>query len=290
MKKLFSFDEEKLTEKAFSRMMMVSILGLFLTLVSLCSVTWAWFMTDASSSNNTLRTATTNIVLSVTSGETPVTPSGENLSGGPIYTFEKDTPYTISLKIGETDTAHAYCAVIINGYTYYSKLLYASAGISELQFTLQFSTTQNGVEILPRWGIPNAGQLFENGCAYLNLVETDPSKLGTPLKNPAVTTEKPAETKSPVETTVEPAESKSPVETPVEATEPVTPVETPVEATEPVTPVETPVETTEPVTPVETPVEATEPVTPIETPVEPAIVETPAEMTEEVNEVVSPIV
>ena len=199
--------------------MALSFLGIFLTLVSLCSVTWAWFRTDVSSSDNTLRTATSNIAFTVTSGDTQVTPSASAPDGNPVYTFEKDVPYTIHLTIGETDTAHAYCAVVINGHTYYSTLLSTSSGVLDLHFTLQFSSTQSGVEILPRWGIPHAEPLLENGRAYLDLTETDPSQLGTPLKEPAVTTE-PTEPTTPEDSPEETTDTQSSAEiTPEETNE-----------------------------------------------------------------------
>ena len=285
MKNIFSAHDEKMTDKSFSRMMVVSIVGIFLTLVSLCSVTWAWFKTDISLSNNTLRTATSNLELTVTSGGTPVTPTDTNPEGRPVYVFEKDTPYTVTLQLGDADTAHAYCAVVVDDFPYYSKLLYASSNVHVLYFTLQFSSTQSGIEILPCWGIPNAELLFENGHVYLDLAEADPSLVNTPATDTTGSTEETTEPENSVDSPEESTEAESPVETPEESTEAESPVETPEETTEPESPVETPEETTEPESPVETPEETTEPESPVESPEETTAPESPVETPEETNEI-----
>ena len=285
MKNIFSAHDEKMTDKSFSQMMVVSIVGIFLTLVSLCSVTWAWFKTDISLSNNTLRTATSNLELTVTSGGTPVTPTDTNPEGRPVYVFEKDTPYTVTLQLGDADTAHAYCAVVVDDFPYYSKLLYASSNVHVLYFTLQFSSTQSGIEILPCWGIPNAELLFENGHVYLDLEEADPSLVNTPATDTTGSTEETTEPENSVDSPEESTEAESPVETPEESTEAESPVETPEETTEPESPVETPEETTEPESPVETPEETTEPESPVESPEETTAPESPVETPEETNEI-----
>ena len=158
-------------------------------------------------------------MFTVTSGDTPITPSDSAPNGNPVYTLEGGVPYTIHLSIDKMDTAHAYCAVVINGHTYYSTLLSASSDALELHFTLQFSSTQSGVEILPRWGVPNEEQLFENDRAYLDLTKTDPSQLGTPLQRPAATTD-PTESKTPEGSPEETTDDRSSAETmPEEANE-----------------------------------------------------------------------
>ena len=43
MKNFFDFQDEKITEKAFSKNIIVSIAGILLSIVMLCSTTYAWF-------------------------------------------------------------------------------------------------------------------------------------------------------------------------------------------------------------------------------------------------------
>ena len=56
---------DKLTDKAFSRMMLTSVLGILVCLVCLCSTTWAWFTADVSNNSNTIGTGQFNLEVSV---------------------------------------------------------------------------------------------------------------------------------------------------------------------------------------------------------------------------------
>ena len=54
MKNFFDCKDEKITEKAFSQSLIISVVSILLCLVALCSMTYAWFTTETSSSSNTL--------------------------------------------------------------------------------------------------------------------------------------------------------------------------------------------------------------------------------------------
>lgn len=45
-------DSNRLTEKAFKQSITISFIGILLCMVALCSVTWAWFSAEISSSSN----------------------------------------------------------------------------------------------------------------------------------------------------------------------------------------------------------------------------------------------
>ena len=61
MKNFFDTKDEKITEKAFSRIMTASVLSILLCLVTLCSVTYAWFRVETASGNNVLTSGTFNL-------------------------------------------------------------------------------------------------------------------------------------------------------------------------------------------------------------------------------------
>ena len=54
--------EEKITDKAFNRVLVTSILGILMCMVFLCSSTWAWFKDDVTNNKNVIESASYSIV------------------------------------------------------------------------------------------------------------------------------------------------------------------------------------------------------------------------------------
>jgi hypothetical protein len=190
--------------------MITSVLGILVTIIMLCSVTWAWFATDISFGNNSIQTSSGSAQLWVqnASGHR-ITDEADGLVAEGIYRIEKDTPYTVFLEIGAEDTANAYCEVKVDGISYYGAQIFASSTERTVAFTLQFTEEHAEVSILPRWGIPNAEKIFVGGGFYLDLVATDPSTVEKPTEE---TTEETAE-ETAEETTDVPETEESPAET-----------------------------------------------------------------------------
>ncbi|MBQ8425795.1 MAG: hypothetical protein IJX17_07280 [Clostridia bacterium] len=55
-------NEEKITDKAFNRALIISILGILMCMVCLCSSTWAWFKDDVVNNKNVIESASYGIV------------------------------------------------------------------------------------------------------------------------------------------------------------------------------------------------------------------------------------
>ena len=52
-------NNEKLSDKAFARLALTSILGILVCIICLCSTTYAWFTGSVQVNNNTLKAADT---------------------------------------------------------------------------------------------------------------------------------------------------------------------------------------------------------------------------------------
>ena len=88
--RLLSSDKDNLSEKAFKQSIAVSILGIVFCMIALCSVTWAWFFADVSSSANNIQSAHCNVTVTVKNGEKDITDNdGE-------YSLKKDKDYIIT--------------------------------------------------------------------------------------------------------------------------------------------------------------------------------------------------
>ena len=145
-------NKEKLTDKAFSRLVISSVLGIVLCIMCLCSTTYAWFTASTASSDNRLESGYFQIEVSVTGpGEVALAPDEV---GGASYTLEANSTYTIA--IGASDTAtleKGHCNVKINGVTYKTDGIYKS---DSLPFTFTVTTGADNAEISfeAAWGIP----------------------------------------------------------------------------------------------------------------------------------------
>ena len=74
MKNFFDQNDEKITEKSFTRTLVISIISIALCIIALCSITFAWFSDETTSVSNTLSSGSFDITVSV------LDPDGVDLS------------------------------------------------------------------------------------------------------------------------------------------------------------------------------------------------------------------
>ena len=109
MKNFFDCKDEKITEKAFSQSLIISVVSILLCLVALCSTTYAWFTGSTSSGNNTLVSGSFDITVSVKKGDGSLL---EPIDGK--YILNAGEEYTVTLVPTQTATVKGYCIVNIN--------------------------------------------------------------------------------------------------------------------------------------------------------------------------------
>ena len=109
LKELFiGSKQNKLTEKGFTQSITVSVISILLCIIALCSVTWAWFSTEISSSSSDIKSAYCDVTVSVMNEGSKLDP----IDGK--YSFAKDIAYKIHITAtGSAETA--YCILKIDG-------------------------------------------------------------------------------------------------------------------------------------------------------------------------------
>lgn len=170
LKELFiGSKQNKLTEKAFAQSITVSVISILLCLIALCSVTWAWFSKNVTSSSNTIKTSNCTVTVSVLNDGVEIAP---NTDATGTYTFEAGKSYQI--KISSTGSVESsYCKLVIDGNEYYTEQISTTEPNNTISFTLAFDAPTE-VEIITRWGtyhIPNNARNFYNGKSYTNPAE-----------------------------------------------------------------------------------------------------------------------
>ena len=116
----FGSKQDKLTDKAFTQSIAVSVISILVCVVALCSVTWAWFSEGVTSFSNTIKTGNCTVTVSAMNEETEIDPNTDTTG---IYTFKAGKSYQI--KISSTGSVE-------------------SSGFPILQIPLQFAGNLQG--------------------------------------------------------------------------------------------------------------------------------------------------
>ena len=112
-------NNEKLSDKAFARIALTSILGILVCIICLCSTTYAWFTGSVQVDNNTFKAADA-CLLSVSvykDGSEKAIIDTENAT-----TLECEGTYTITLTPPK-ESASGYLVLTVDGQEYYSDYL-----------------------------------------------------------------------------------------------------------------------------------------------------------------------
>lgn len=141
---------DKLTDKAFLRLVVTSILGILFCIVCLCSTTYAWFTASVPSVSNELKTAG-ECTLEVT--VSPHNPEGAALVGIENgVELDADVEYLVVMLL-PPNSASGYCVIEAGGNTYYTDYIVGNSDEPQIKaFKLRVEGTQT-VKFTARWGI-----------------------------------------------------------------------------------------------------------------------------------------
>lgn len=141
--------QKPLTDKAFSRFVLTSVLGILACIVCLCSTTYAWFSDSAQSADNQINIAD-QCQLAVEVSQAGIVladiENGVELKAGSSYVVTLTLP---------PNTASGYCLIkAADGTTYYSDYIlgHTDSAAHTLAFVLRVEKDQT-VTFTPRWGI-----------------------------------------------------------------------------------------------------------------------------------------
>ena len=101
MKNFFECKDEKITEKAFSQSLIISVVSILLCIVALCSMTYAWFTAETTSSSNTLTSGSFDVTVDIvkTEGEVSTVDNAVEFENGNITIFEGNYDYFRQVKL-----------------------------------------------------------------------------------------------------------------------------------------------------------------------------------------------
>ena len=164
MKNFFDCKDEKITEKAFSQSLIISVVSILLCIVALCSVTYAWFTGETTSGSNTLMSGSFDVKITVSKLEDGVASANaieaeSNNEGKYTYKLLPGT-YEISLALTEDSTVKGHCVVTIGIDTQHTDAIIGAntANVENAAMTDPFKfkitvTAETTVFLEPRWGV-----------------------------------------------------------------------------------------------------------------------------------------
>ncbi len=165
-----SYHEEKEERRdSLIPMLMPSFLGIFICLVCVCGMTWAWYTASVETPTQKMTAAYYGVsVNSVTDGGTTVSETG----GG--FILNAGTPYTVSLTAdGNSRERGGYCLISCGDRKYYTQTFRSGESI-----TVEFSPEVTGTYTFTGiWGSHPIGvtedELFRNTAAGTPANEPD---------------------------------------------------------------------------------------------------------------------
>ena len=151
---------DKLTDKAFTRLIITSVLGILVCIVCLCSATWAWFSAAVSADGNKVRAGKFDLTVSVADQSDSQLQITENADGKRVCTFEDAGTYTVSLKMtDDTTVTKGFCIIYVGEDTYYTASI--NAETDPFTFTLDVKEAGASVIFSPAWGSPSELDLVD---------------------------------------------------------------------------------------------------------------------------------
>ena len=139
---------EKVSDKAFLRIMLFSVFGILLCGICLAGLTWAWFTSSISSTANAITAADFSVQISINGSEA--------LSDSGVYNLSGNSTVTVKA-VGSATTG--YCKVELklsdnNINTYHTVQLYPAGEDGKPQ-SVEFTVNDSGGSLLtitPQWG------------------------------------------------------------------------------------------------------------------------------------------
>ena len=172
MNNFFDSQDKKITDKAFSQNIIISVAGILLSIIMLCSSTYAWFTASVMSDTNKVESGHFSIdvasvvpVVNGVKGDAVAPTSG-------VYNLNEGT-YMITLTPTAASTVKGYCLIAANGAEYCTDVIVnATTATDEYNANSPFVfyvtvLAPTTLAIESRWGIPATADILPGATVTL---------------------------------------------------------------------------------------------------------------------------
>lgn len=153
---IFAKSDDKKTDKMFLQGLIVSCVSILLCIVALCSMTFAWFNTNLSSTNNVIESGSFDLDMLITDSEGNKLDLTDYGNGRFVCQLEAGKTYTAAFSIIEGSTASkGYCDIhVFNKNHYPTAPISNDAYIGVNPFSIEiFAEDDIRVVFVAKWGI-----------------------------------------------------------------------------------------------------------------------------------------
>ena len=166
--------EEKISEKVFSKNLLMAALGIFICIIALCSATYAWFAESTESGNNTLVSGSFSLEIAVKDAAEAPVEVRDAQNGSKTCTLAAGT-YTVTLTMTDESTVKGYCTVKIGDAAYTTSPISRdpSIGAPSLSFAVTVAADTT-VVFTPKWGYPATPNLANGDTVSVPAAPADP--------------------------------------------------------------------------------------------------------------------
>ena len=149
-------NEKKLTDRAFSQLLVSLLLGILICIVCLCSATWALFSESIVASENKIETAKSSLEIALTGQDDEAIDTEGEITLAP-------GDYTVTLTL-EGNSASGYCAIRIGEREYLSPYIkrHSENEPKTVAFTVRLATEAT-LTLEMRWGIYSSAPSVDDG-------------------------------------------------------------------------------------------------------------------------------
>ena len=205
MKHIFDSKDEKISDKAFMQSVVISVIGILLCIVALCSATFCWFTDGTQSNSNTLTSGSFGLQIEVVKGnataqadtgtaggtqaeQIEVKSDTEN-SGVFVCNLPEAGTYTVKLSLTKDSTVKGHCLVWVgDGEAMHTDAVIGAqtannegaAVTNPFVFTITV-TEATEVRFEPRWGIAVKPDIQQNGAIDASNKSSAPDESSTPI-------------------------------------------------------------------------------------------------------------
>ena len=156
MKSFFDTKNEKITEKAFSQSLLISVVSILLCIVVLCSITYAWFTTNVTSGVNVIESSRFALVIDIISDNEETLTLSPDSDGTFTCSLDPGT-YTVVLTMTDDTTASkGYCEITVDSTEKKQTTPISddtSVGNNPFKFTIIIEGNSKTLVFEPKWGI-----------------------------------------------------------------------------------------------------------------------------------------
>ena len=153
MKDVKSHKNVDLADKAFTQSILISVVSILLCLIALCSVTFAWFAEDVTTTNNKIEAGTFDLTVAAEAADGSEILATRGTDGIWRVTLPAtQAPCTVTLTVSAQTNVRGFCLIECGDAKWQTDAI--EVGETTFTFTVAVNGADVELSLAPQWGYP----------------------------------------------------------------------------------------------------------------------------------------